>query len=312
MKCLRTLSGSDVSKLTFGTMQFGHGSDYQTSAKIYEKCRVSGINHFDTAFIYNGGVSEEFLGKLIAKERQDIFIATKVGYVGGAGHENLDKQLDVCRQRLKLDNIDLLYLHRFDPDVDMHRTLDWFQEQKDKGRISHIGVSNFSAWQIALAEAYLRTNDDTLSAVQPMYSLVKRQAEVEIFPACKALEIACFSYSPLGAGLLTGKYVHRSRASGRLVDDPRYARRYSLEQMHKTSAELMKISEKFGIPSATLAVAWIINGSFKTSPIISGRSVEQIIPSLNAVNVDWGLDLQQAIDKITQPPPPATDRLEEI
>src|SRR5210317_2026375 len=104
-----------TSDLTFGAMQFVAGSDARASQDIYHMCRDAGVNHFDTAHAYTNGQSEQILGLCVSQERDDIFVATKVGYTGGAAPDNLDKQFDISRQRLDMDVIDLLYLHRFDP-----------------------------------------------------------------------------------------------------------------------------------------------------------------------------------------------------
>ena len=307
---LTTLSGLELSKFCFGTMQFGHGSNYEQSKSIYTKCRQSNINHFDTANTYTGGLSETWLGEFLKSEREQIFISSKVGYTGGSAPENLSRQLSESRKRLKQDTIDLLYLHRFDRDTPLEKTLTWISEQLEKKTIRYFGVSNFAAWQITKAEFIAQKLSLKISAAQPMYSLVKRQAEVEIFPACQDLNIKCFSYSPLGAGLLTGKYQETTQ-NGRLANDARYAKRYGNMDMHKTAEALNELGKQYNVNPATLAVSWITKSKYQPVPIVSARNIQQLTPILNALNFDMSGELFDQVNNLAPRPAPATDRLEE-
>ena len=291
-------------------MQFGQGSDHTQSQAIYAQCRHAGINHFDTAHAYTKGLSETWLGEFLKNERDNVFISSKVGYTGGSEPENLSKQFEKSLSRLGQDKVDILYLHRFDPDTPLEKTLNWFAEQIEQQRIRYIGVSNFAAWQITKAQFIGQQLGVHISAAQPMYSLVKRQAEVEIFPACDDLDIECFSYSPLGAGLLTGKYESKG-IKGRLAEDARYAKRYGAFEMHASAKALYEISKRYNVSSATLAVAWVLMSPYRTTPIISGRTSEQLSPVLDALDFDMAENLFAEINEISAKPAPATDRLEE-
>ena len=291
-------------------MQFGQGSDHTQSQAIYAQCRHAGINHFDTAHAYTKGLSETWLGEFLKNERDNVFISSKVGYTGGSEPENLSKQFEESLSRLSQDQVDILYLHRFDPDTPLEKTLNWFAEQIEQQRIRYIGVSNFAAWQITKAQFIGQQLGVHISAAQPMYSLVKRQAEVEIFPACDDLDIECFSYSPLGAGLLTGKYESKG-IKGRLAEDARYAKRYGAFEMHASAKALYEISKRYNVSSATLAVAWVLMSPYRTTPIISGRTSEQLSPVLDALDFDMSDDLLAEINEVSAKPAPATDRLEE-
>jgi len=310
MLMLTTVSGQKLSAFCFGTMQFGQGSNYEQSQSIYTKCRQSNINHFDTANAYTQGQSETWLGEFLKSEREHIFISSKVGYTGGSAPGNLSAQLSESRKRLKQDTIDLLYLHRFDPDTPLEETLTWFSKQLEQQTIRYCGVSNFAAWQITKAQFIAQSLGLKISAAQPMYSLVKRQAEVEIFPACQDLNIECFSYSPLGAGLLTGKYQEKTN-NGRLANDPRYAKRYGNLEMHKTATALSELSRQIHTDPTTLAVAWVAKSKYRPTPIVSARNIEQLTPVLDALNFDLTDDLFNRINSLSSRPAPATDRLEE-
>ncbi|MDE4139768.1 MULTISPECIES: aldo/keto reductase [Rhodobacterales] len=309
-RILTTPDHAPVSRFAFGTMQFGGRADATQSAEMYHACRAAGITHFDTAWVYNEGESEKILGRLIKGERDKLLIATKVGYTGGAGVANMRAQFDTCRARLDLDMVDVLYLHRFDPETDLNETLECFASLKQQGLIRYVGLSNFAAWQVVKAQMIGAKYDLSIDILQPMYSLVKRQAEVEILPMCADQDIAIAPYSPLGGGLLTGKYAAGS-GEGRLQEDPRYNSRYGQDWMHRAAADLAALAQELGTDPATLAVAWVAAHSSCPMPIISGRTAEQLAPSLAALDFDMSADLYARISALSPRPAPATDRLEE-
>lgn len=298
------------SPLAFGTMQFGGRTDYAAAQAMFADCLAAGVTHFDTACGYNGGEAEVILGRLAAPLREDVYIATKLGYVGGAGRANLCAQMDASRKRLGLDRVDLLYLHRFDPQTPLHETLETFAEFQARGWIRHIGLSNFPAWAVVKAQGVAAQLGTRIDAIQPMYSLVKRQAEVELLPMAADLGIAVFPYSPLGGGLLTGKYSAVG-AQGRLTEDARYAQRYSDPFAHRAAAALAGIAGALGVHPATLAVAWALAHSTAPRPIISGRNAAQLAPALAALTYAISDDLYTALCALMPAPPPATDRNEE-
>lgn len=306
---LTSPDGTPASPFAFGTMQFGGRADGAQSAEIYAACRAAGITHFDTAWIYTDGRSEEILGELIKDERDQLIIASKVGYTGGAGPDNMQAQFDTSRKRLNLDCIDVLYLHRFDAQTDLRETLAWFAARKAGGEIRYLGLSNFAAWQVMKAQmlgAELGLQADIL---QPMYSLVKRQAEVEILPMCVDQNIAIAPYSPLGGGLLTGKYA--TGGTGRLSEDDRYNSRYGQAWMHETAKGLTRLAAELGQHPATLAVAWAAAHPARPMPILSARSAAQLEPSLAGLNFKMDAALYERISALSPRPAPATDRLDE-
>jgi aryl-alcohol dehydrogenase-like predicted oxidoreductase len=142
-----------------------------------------------------------------------------------------------------------------------------------------------------------------------MYNLVKRQAEVEILPMCLDQGIAAVPYSPLGGGLLSGKYA--AGGTGRLNEMPMYEKRYAPDWMHKAAAELQAIADELGTEAATLAVAWVAKNKMVTAPIISARSTGQLKASLAALDFRMDDALYARISALSPTPPPATDRLEE-
>jgi len=306
---LTLADGTALSRLAFGTMQFGGRADAAASRAMYDACRAAGLTHFDTACGYTDGASETLLGGFAAAERERVYIATKVGYSGGAGRANIAMQLDGSRSRLRSDRIDLLYLHRFDPDTPLEETFGTMADLQARGVIRHIGVSNYAAWQVMKAKAVCARLGTRIDAIQPMFSLVKRQAEVELLPMATDQRIGVFSYSPLGGGLLTGKY--QAGTPGRLTEDMRYAARYGAPVMHETAAALARLGREIGTDPATLAVAWVLAHPARPCPIISARSASQLAASLAAQDFQMSSGLQARLTALSPSPPPATDRTEE-
>ena len=305
------------SSLCFGTMQFGDGADEKDSQEMYEACRNSGINFFDTAYVYTGGKSELILGKLISKDRDNIILITKAGSVGGSSGSNIRTQLEDSLRRLNQDYVDIFFLHHWDDNIALEETFETLKELKEEKKFFQLGVSNFSAWQVmkakALAEKYGFPN---VNILQPMYNLVKRQAEVEILPMAKSENIGVISYSPLGGGLLTGKYetennTSNKNTSGRLHDNAKYKLRYGQSWMYEAASKLQKLAEDINYDPIALAVAWVSYNDAITAPIISARNLKQLKPSLDSVNINLDEATYNLISQISPTPPPATDRLEE-
>jgi aryl-alcohol dehydrogenase-like predicted oxidoreductase len=302
-------NGTPASRLTFGTMQFGGNADATQSRAMFDAAIDAGINHFDTAYIYTDGASETLLGQLVDGNRNDLVIATKAAYVGGSTRANILKNFEVSRDRMQLDMIDLLYLHRFDDDTPLEDTFDALATLQKDNKIRYIGVSNFAAWQVMKAQSVAQKLGTRIDVTQPMYSLVKRQAEVEILPMCIDQDIEIVPYSPLGGGILTGKYGRGE--TGRLTEDDRYAARYGQPWMHDAATAFSALANDLNVAPATLAVAWAAHHPSGPKPIVSARNVEQLMPSLKAMDYSINSALYDRITALTPTPAPATDRLEE-
>ncbi len=302
--------GTPASQFAFGTMQFGGRADEDESRAMFDACIAAGITHFDTAHVYTDGTAEQMLGRFAGPMRDRLIIATKAGYTGGAGRANLLAQFDLSRKRLNMDHVDILYLHRFDPDTDLRETLGTFASLRDQGKIRHMGLSNFAAWQVMKAACIGADFGLRPAILQPMYNLVKRQAEVEILPMCQSQGIAVAPYSPLAGGLLTGKYATGGR--GRLTEDDRYAARYGQGWMHDTARSLASLAEDLETHPATLAAAWAAHHPACPMPILSARSAQQLQPSLDAIGFEMTEAVYARLSALSPAPPPATDRLEEV
>lgn len=296
--------------LALGCMEMGNRADAAASAALFAATRAAGISHFDTAHLYAGGESERLLGRLIAPGREALTLATKLGYTGGAGRANLLAQFDESRRRLGVDAVDLLYLHRPDPDTPVEETLGVLAGLQARGLVRWLGLSNHAAWQVMRAQAAAARLGTRIDAIQPMYSLVKRQAEVELLPMAADQGMVAFTYSPLGGGLLTGKYA-AGAGTGRLADDPRYAARYAPGVMHAAAAGLAALAAETGHAPATLAVAWLLSRPGRVVPLVAGRDAAQLAPVLAAATLPLPAALAARIGALFPAPPPATDRLDE-
>ena len=214
---LIAIDGTQASNFSFGTMQFGGNAGKEESQQLFEASRAAGINFFDTAYVYTEGRSEQYLGEFSAVERDSLVIASKCASVGGANSVSIRSQHDESRTRLNMDVIDVFYLHQWDHDTPLEETFSTLAELRETGMIRYIGVSNYSAWQTMKAANVAEKLGICIDILQPMYNLVKRQVEVEILPMAISESFNVAPYSPLGGGLLTGKYSHG--ASGRISDD---------------------------------------------------------------------------------------------
>jgi aryl-alcohol dehydrogenase-like predicted oxidoreductase len=314
-------TGVRVSRLAFGTMSFGSDADESTSAALFSRCRDAGINFFDCADVYAKGRSEEILGKLIASCRDEVVISSKAYFptsadenARGSSRYHLVRAVERSLRRLNTDRLDLFFLHRFDERTALDETLRAVENLVTQGKVLYPAVSNFSAWQTAKALGVAeRRGFQPIVAMQPMYNLLKRQAEAEILPLARSEKLAVFSYSPLAGGILTGKYgLDRRPESGRLVDNKMYQTRYGAPSNYEIAERFSEIATELGHQPATLAIAWVAANPDITAPLLGARSLEQLDPCLAAA--DLVLDAQQVarIGALGPAPPPATDRNEEM
>jgi aryl-alcohol dehydrogenase-like predicted oxidoreductase len=313
-------TGLSVSQLAMGTMSFGGDATEEEAKQMFAACRDAGINFFDCADVYNKGEAERILGRLLKSCRNEVIVATK-GYfpVGdspndrGSTRYHLTRAVEDSLKRLNTDRIDIYFLHRFDDATPLEETLGTLERLIQQGKILYIGVSNFAAWQTAKAMGVTTHNGYApIVCTQPMYNLVKRQAEVEILPMAKAESLGVLTYSPLAGGLLTGKYgSHLRPPSGRLIDNPMYQMRYGNPDDYAAAEAFNQIAEECGIHPVSLAIAWVASHPAITAPLIGGRHLDQLRPALDAVNVVMDEELRTRISNLTPTPPPATDRNEE-
>jgi aryl-alcohol dehydrogenase-like predicted oxidoreductase len=318
-------TGIKVSELCFGTMSFGGDADEAESGRLYAACREAGIDFFDCADMYSKGRAEEILGKLMAHERDRLVITSKCYNPLGADRDNpgpndrglnrrhVTRAVEASLKRLKTDRLDVLFLHKWDPETPLEETLRALEDLVRDGKVVYTGASNFTAWQVATALGISeRKGWERFDVIQPMYSLVKRQAESEILPLAEAEGLGVITYSPLGGGMLSGKYgPGRKPEAGRLVDNKMYATRYNEDWAYRTAGDFTAFAEKLGVHPVSLAVAWVGSHPAVTAPIVGARNVEQLAPALKSLEIDMTPELRAEVSALSRTPAPPTDRLEE-
>lgn len=311
-------TGVRVSSLAFGTMPFG--KDDALDAELFGMALDAGVDTFDCADVYNEGAAETSLGKLIAPCRDRIVLATKAyfptgpdGNARGSSRYHLVRAVEASLRRLATDRIDLFYLHRFDEITALDETLRAVEHLVASGKILYPAVSNFAAWQTARAIGIAeRHGFQPVVCVQPMYNLAKRQAEVEILPLCRAEKIGAMVYSPLGGGLLTGRYTRASKPDdGRLVKWPMYRTRYGADAYYDLAERFTAFANERGFEPSALAIAWAASHPDVTSAILGARTREQLAVCLGAARIEMTPELRAEISALSPAPAPATDRNEE-
>jgi aryl-alcohol dehydrogenase-like predicted oxidoreductase len=318
--CTLGHTGVQVSRLCFGTMSFGGDADEAASAAMYRRARDAGINFVDTADVYGRGRAEEILGELIAGERDELVIASKVHFPMGSGvnerglsRRHVQLAVEGSLRRLGTDRLDLYFVHGFDELTQMDETLRALDDLVHAGKILYPAVSNWAAWQIAVALGISAAAGlAPFACVQPMYSLIKRQVEVEILPMSAAEGLGVISYSPLASGMLTGKYGGGGRPEvGRLLVNPVHIRRYADPAYREVADRFVAHARSRGVHPVSLAVAWVMAHPAITAPIVGARDVQQLEASLGALEIAMTPEWRAEISALSPEPPPATDRSEE-
>ncbi len=313
-------TGIKVSSLCLGTMPFGREADEAASAAMFHLAREKGVNFFDSADVYAGGRSEEILGRLIKDVRSDVIITSKAYFQAGpdvnamgASRRHLLASVEKSLRRLGTDRIDVFFVHRFDERTPLDETLRILDDLVRQGKILYTGASNFAAWQVEKAlGAAARAGWVPFQVIQPMYSLVKRQAEVEILPMAQAEGLGVVPYSPLAGGLLSGKYgVGRKPETGRLLTHEISQVRYGEAWNYEVADRFTAFAQSRGFDPVTLAVAWVGSHPAVTAPIVGARNAEQLRSSLAAVDLEITPELRAEVSALSPEPPPATDRNEE-
>lgn len=313
-------TGLKVSSLCLGTMSFGGDAREAESGRMYRACREQGINFFDCADAYSSGKAEQILGRLMSGERDGLVVTSKCAMptaadvnARGGNRRHIARAVEASLERLGTDRLDVLFMHRWDAATPLEETLRALENLVRDGKVLYLGASNYAAWQVATGLGISERHGwPRFDVIQPMYSLVKRQVEAEILPLARAAELGVITYSPVGGGLLSGKYAPGTRPKkGRIVANREYAARYREEWVYETAGAFTGLAGELGVHPVSLAVAWVAANPDVTCPIVGARSLAQLGPSLQSLQVDMTPELRDRISALSRTPPPATDRLEE-
>ena len=309
-------SGLLVSRITLGTMTFGTadwGCDEQESHAVIKKYIAAGGNFLDCADVYAGGRAEKIVGNFLPQvNRDEVIIASKCYFpMGqtpnsyGVSRKHVIASCEASLKRLQTDYIDLYYIHGPDPVSPLEETLGALDDLVRQGKVRYLACSNMFGWQIAKAAGIsARMNLEHLIAGQYLYHLIHREPEREIIPAAKDHGLGICCYSPLGGGLLTGKYKNMTdpaqgtRLSFRTqVDGPRFWH----PKGFKTAEILEQVSLDSGIPMPKLAIAWPLQRRFVTSVIIGARNQKQLAANMESGDWDIPEDVWQTLEERTRP-----------
>ncbi len=308
-------SGVDVSTLALGTMMFGAwgNPDVAECHHMVDMALDAGITFFDTADIYDFGVSETILGDALHGRRGGIVIGTKVGnpMSDDAAERGLSRRWIVrsCEnslRRLRTDHIDLYQMHRPDPDTPFEETLAAFDELVRSGKVGHIGTSTFSAEQIDAMVAIAGDGGwGVPTTEQPPYSVLARGIEAEVLPACRRNDIGCVVWAPLNGGWLTGKYQHGPADEGsRAQRSPDHFdhRHDAIAATKRTMVDqLSAIASAAGISLVQLALGFVLRDPVVAAALIGPRTPAQLADLLHAGHVDLTADVLAAIDDVVAP-----------
>ena len=294
-------SGLQVSRPCLGAMMFGHSAGAPTSEpdsrRIIDAYLETGGNFIDTANIYTGGESEEVVGRAIKDRRDDVVLATKgYGPIGtgpnttGLSRKYLTRALEASLRRLGTDYIDLYQCHRPDSGTPVSETMATLHGFVQSGKVRYLGCSNWSGSQIVEAQWAARDLGGTpFISLQPRYSLNARRIEDDILPACQRQGLGTMIYSPLGGGVLTGKYKPGEPApEGSRAARGGFWTRMLDDQSVELAVEVGKVAAEIGATPAAVALAWVLSRRGVTTVIIGPRTFEQY--EQNMAGFDLALD----------------------
>jgi aryl-alcohol dehydrogenase-like predicted oxidoreductase len=313
-------SGCAVSALALGTMTFGAESDETESHRQMDVFLEAGGTLIDTADVYTNGVSEEIVGRWLARKQpgalQEVVLATKGRFPTGPGpnaaglsRRHLAAALDASLGRLGVERIDLYQVHAYDPWTSLEETLRFLDDAIRMGKVHYVGLSNFTGWQLQRAVDIAGFKDLSRPVtLQPQYNLLAREVEWEIVPAAEANGLGLLPWSPLGGGWLTGKYRRDERPSGatRLGENPNrgveaYDRRGGQERTWDVIEAVSDIARSREASMAQVALSWLVDRPTVTSVILGARTVEQLEDNLGAAGLHLSAEESKRLDVVSQP-----------
>ncbi len=318
----RTLgaSGCAVSAFALGTMTFGSETDEKGSHAQLDRFLEAGGNLVDTADVYSSTESESIIGRWLAKQsaavRDQVVIATKGRFPTGDGpndlglsRRHLSRAIDASLRRLGIDCIDLYQVHAHDPWTPIEETLRALDDAVHSGKVNYVGLSNFTGWQLQkTVDVAMAHNLNRPVTLQPQYSLLVREIEWEIIPACQAEGLGLLPWSPLGGGWLTGKYGREQRPTGptRLGENPErgmeaYDRRGAQQQTWDVIAAVEAIAKARGCSMAQVALSWLRDRPTVSSVILGCRTMQQLDDNLAAAELDLSPEETEALDDASDP-----------
>lgn len=313
-------SGLRVSRICLGTMNFGDSMDEATAAEIVDAAREAEVNFVDTADAYVGGASETILGKLTEKDRDSWVLATKVGQQDGKPQRKMGlsrkwimEAIDKSLERLRTDYVDIYYMHHRDRDTPLRESVEAMGNVIASGKANYWGFSNYYGWEIGEIVRLCDLTGTPYPVVsQPMYNYAMRQPENDYLPACEHYGIGVAPFSPLGRGVLTGKY----KADGPPPNDSRAARGdssllnrdFQKETFHAVDM-IREHAAKRGMTPTDFAILWVLNNRIVSSVIAGPRTVEQWNDYIGALSHEFTAEDEALVDGLVSRGHPAAPGL---
>ncbi|MCT2588736.1 aldo/keto reductase [Streptomyces sp. N2-109] len=307
-------TGLRVSRIGLGTLTWAHDTGERDAADQLKTFWGAGGSLVDTADVYADGGAEYLLGRLLEDlvPRRDLVIATKAGSVPEAGRRfdssrgHLLSALDASLERLGTDYVDLWQVHAYDPGTPTDETLQALDIAVSSGRARYVGVSNFSGWQLAKAATWQLAAPGTrtrLASTQMEYSLLQRGIEREVLPAVADLGLGLLPSSPLGRGVLTGKYRYGTPAGSRGASEELapFVAPYLDETASRIVDAVAIAADGLAVTPLQVALAWVRDRAWVTAPILGARTSQQLTEALSVEGLTLPEEICQALDDVSAP-----------
>lgn len=313
-------SGLRVSEFCLGTMTFGTewgwGATKAESRKMFNAFAAAGGNFIDTANFYTGGTSEEYLGEFMAPERERYVLATKYTLTmrpddpnaSGNHRKNMVQSVEASLKRLKTDHIDLLWIHAWDFATPVDEVMRALDDLVRAGKVFYVGISDAPAWIVSQANMMADLRGWTpFTAIQIEYSLAQRTVERDLTPMARALDLAVLAWSPLGGGVLTGKYNPKGKKKAKpgnaRYSDGEWAEVALAQRNLAIATAVSEVATEAGVSPAQVAINWLARRPGIVIPILGARKTPQIKDNLKALDFDLSeehlaiLDSASAIER---------------
>ncbi len=306
-------SGLKVSEICLGSMTFGRGADQAETTHMVDAALEAGVNFIDTADGYNGGLAETMLGEALRGRRRRVVLASKVFNPMGPGandsgtsRAHIMLAVEDSLKRLQTDWLDIYYIHHVDVQVPLDETLRALDDLVRQGKVRYTAVSNYEAWRLMEALSISDRQGWTgFSAYQPQYSLLVRDIEQEIVPACEMKGLGVAVWSPLAGGYLTGKYksVGAAPTGSRAAEGWNLPSRFFHPAHDAILAELFAVAAELGRPPAQVALRWVLERPWVSAAIIGARTAGQLADSLAATGFSLPAEALNRLDRVSALPP---------
>jgi aryl-alcohol dehydrogenase-like predicted oxidoreductase len=303
-------TGLRVSRLGLGTMSWGTSTDEHEARDQLTAYVEAGGTLVDTAHVYGGGASEELLGSLLGAvvPREELVVATKAGFGQHRGQRRLDTSrrsllaaLDLSLRRLGLDHVDLWQVHVWSDDAPLEETLGALDAAVSSGRARYVGISNYAGWQSAQAATWQRAAPGRapIASTQVEYSLLARGVEAEVLPAARALGLGVLPWSPLGGGVLTGKYRTGIPSDSRGAEHAGLVAPYLDDRSARVVEAVARAADGLGWSPVEVALAWVRDRPGVTAPLLGARTAHQLRAALSVEECTLPDEITAALDDVS-------------